>query len=216
MLFNRFKNKVSITYGITVCNEYAELKNLLKTLLPLINKNDEVVVLQDITHRDSNVDALLDNYCNDIKRAEARLDGDFATFKNLLIENAGGDFLFQIDADEVPKKTLIKKLKKKIVQNPEADCFLVPRINIVHGLTPEDIVKWKWNVDKKNRVNFPDYQFRIFKLNGQIKWKNKLHEELYGYSHRFYLPHKNEDYCLLHVKTIEKQKKQDEFYSTIN
>ena len=33
-----------ISYGLTVCNEHEELDNLISYLLPLIDKEDEIVV----------------------------------------------------------------------------------------------------------------------------------------------------------------------------
>jgi glycosyltransferase involved in cell wall biosynthesis len=39
------------------------------------------------------------------------LNGDFATFKNKLLEKASSKYIFQIDADEYPKEKLIKNLK---------------------------------------------------------------------------------------------------------
>ena len=35
-----------------------------------------------------------------------------------------------------------------------------------------------WNVNDKGWVNWPDYQWRIWKNKPKIKWKNKVHEVL--------------------------------------
>ena len=55
--------------------------------------------------------------------------------------------------------------------------FLVPRVNTVEGLTQEHINQWRWNVNEKGWVNWPDYQTRIIqniqKLNGKIKFMSK-------------------------------------------
>jgi hypothetical protein len=47
-----------------------------------------------------------------------------------------------------------------------------------------------------------------------IKWINKVHEVLEGYKIMSYLPI-DEEWCLLHPKTIERQEKQNKFYSEI-
>lgn len=214
MFFNRYK-KIKISYGITVCNEAAELKVLLATLIPLIDKNDEIIILQDVTKKDAPTSEVIDKYKNQVIAVEAKLNNDFAGFKNLLISKASGDFLFQLDADEIPKVSLIKKIKNILYKRKEFDCFLVPRINIVNGLTAAHVEKWKWNLDDQNRVNFPDYQFRIFKLNQAIKWQYKVHEELYGFTQCYYLPVKNDSLCLIHIKNIEKQTIQNQFYDSI-
>ena len=214
ILFNRHK-KIKISYGITVCNEAIELQALLTNLIPLIDENDEVIILQDVTKKDALTSEVIGSYKNQVITIEAKLNNDFASFKNLLTNKASGDFLFQLDADEIPKAELIKKIKKILHRRNRFDCFLVPRINIVNGLTAAHVEKWKWKLDDKNRVNFPDYQSRIFKLNGAIKWQYKVHEELYGFKRRFYLPAKNEDLCLMHIKNIDKQTIQNQFYDTI-
>ena len=56
--------------------------------------------------------------------------------------------------------------------------FLVPRVNTVDGLTQEHINKWRWNVNKKGWVNWPDYQTRIIQNSPKIKWQNKVHEQI--------------------------------------
>jgi glycosyltransferase involved in cell wall biosynthesis len=213
MFFTR--NKIKISYGITVCNEAIELSKLLATLTPIIDAEDEIIILQDVTNKDERVSEIIKQYKDKVIVVEAQLNSDFAMFKNKLIEHAKSDYLFQIDADEIPKDSLIKQIKKILRQKSKRDCFLVPRINIVNGLTTDHINNWNWKFDENNRVNFPDYQFRIFKLNGLIKWKNPVHEEVIGYKKHYYLPSKNEDYCLIHIKDIDKQVLQNNFYDTI-
>jgi hypothetical protein len=56
---------------------------------------------------------------------------------------------------------------------------------------------------------------RLFKLNTGIKWRNKVHEVLEGQSQFSILPHDTEDFCLYHIKSIEKQEKQNNFYNTL-
>ncbi|RVU01804.1 glycosyltransferase [Mucilaginibacter limnophilus] len=214
MFFNLFKKRISISYCITVCNEWKELEILLQTLLPLVEENDEVIVLQDITNRDNRVSNVLAKYSGMIILKETMLNNDFATFKNHFFELAKGDYLFQIDADEVPKDTLITGLKPILQRRRKYDCFLVPRINLVNGYTDEHVQKWNWNINEKGYINFPDYQPRIVKLNGKIKWKNKVHEVFTGYNKSFQLPAEDE-YSLLHIKDIERQQRQNDFYDTL-
>jgi glycosyltransferase involved in cell wall biosynthesis len=79
---------------------------------------------------------------------DSELNGDFATFKNQLIELASGDYLFQIDADEIPNEFLIENIKSILNINLDIDCFYIPRVNKVNGLTQEHIQKWGWNISK--------------------------------------------------------------------
>lgn len=210
-----FLRPVSVTYGITVCNEHRELKILLDALLPLIDKNDEVLILRDITTPDEKVAELLEQYGPKIKVVEAKLNGDFATFKNSLINNATCKYLFQIDADEYPAAGFIKKLKPYLRKEKSVECFFVPRINIVEGITEDYIQEMKWNINSEGYVNFPDYQARIIKNNKKIFWKNKVHEVLYGNKNFTEMP-TDYGFCLIHKKTFEKQKKQNDFYETLD
>ena len=57
--------------------------------------------------------------------------------------------------------------------NKEVDLFFVPRINTVEGLTPTHIKKWGWKVGENGWINFPDYQWRIYKNDPKIVWVNK-------------------------------------------
>jgi len=210
---------MKITYGITVCDERDELEQLLIHMRPLINENDEIIVLRDLGKTNSDISRLLNNckkiYNEQLIVIDSRLNGDFATFKNQLLTWATGDYLFQIDADEVPNVSLIENIKKVLEMNLDVDCYYVPRVNKVEGLTQQHINQWGWRVDEKQRINFPDPQMRILKLNKGIKWKNKVHEVLDGYEYIATLPYEDEDFCLYHHKSITKQEKQNKFYETI-
>ena len=98
--------------------------------------------------------------------------------------------------------------------NKEADVILVPRINTVEGLTQEHIEKWRWKVDEKGWVNFPDYQWRIWKNKPEIEWINKVHERLNGFKSYITLP-AVPLFCLNHPKKIKRQEEQNKYYETL-
>ena len=210
---------MKISYGVTVCDEVEELNSLLNFLSLNIDEEDEVIVLRDMTKTNDEITKLLVKYHEVFKHKMISLDfslnGDFATFKNKLIEHVSGDYLFQIDADEIPNQFLIENVKPVLKINSTIDCFYIPRVNKVNGLTQEHIQRWGWRVDDQDRVNFPDLQMRLFKLNTGIKWRNKVHEVLEGQSQFSVLPYDTEDFCLYHIKSIEKQEKQNNFYNTL-
>lgn len=207
---------LSITYGITVCTEAQELTALLDALLPAIDAEDEIVVLRDVTRPAEAVSRVLADRADHVRVVEARLDGDFATFKNRLFAAAKGDWLFQIDADEVPTPSLLAKLKPALRRSFFVDCLRVPRINVVRGATPEQIAQWGWTIDANGYVNYPDHQPRIARNNGRIRWQNKVHEKFTGYRARKKLPWRDFSYCLLHVKTVQRQEEQNRLYDTID
>jgi len=204
---------MKISYAIPVCNEYKEIEYLLEYLNKHKREQDEIVVQCDQGNTTPEVYEVLKQY-SDIKIIEFALNKDFAAFKNNLKDNCSGDYIFQIDADEYPEEYLMNTIEWVINNNPKTDIFWVPRINIVKGLTKEHIDKWKWNVDPKGRVNFPDYQCRILKNVKRIKWKNKVHEVLTGHQTESHLP-ANDEFCIHHLKDIKRQEKQNELYSTL-
>lgn len=102
----------------------------------------------------------------------------------------------------------------QILEANEVDVIRVPRINTVKGLTPQHIQKWGWLVDENGWINFPDYQWRIYRNSPEIKWENKVHEILTGYKTVSHLPTEKE-FCLIHDKTIERQEKQNNLYDNL-
>jgi glycosyltransferase involved in cell wall biosynthesis len=206
---------MKISYAITVCNELDEIQRLLKVLLAFKRPEDEIVVLFDHTNGTEEVW----NYLLSVEKRLGVLNrlpfkNNFGEWKNKLTNMCTGDYIFQIDADEVITPTMLENLSSILEVNSHVDVFLVPRINTVEGLTQEHINKWRWSVDEKGWVNFPDLQWRIYKNNGKIKWKNKVHEVLEAHTSISQLPH-DEEYCLYHPKTIERQEKQNSYYDTL-
>jgi hypothetical protein len=197
----------SISYAITACNEHRELLFLLEVLRNNIRQEDEIVI-----QLDSNATEEVRQIAKDY--VEFPLNKDFASFKNNLSKHCTKDYIFQIDADEYPHTHLITNLGDILEYNQTIDVLLVPRINTVSELTEQHIQKWGWRVDDKGWVNFPDYQWRIWKNNGKIKWINKVHERLSGFEEYSLLP-QAEEYCLFHPKEIKRQEKQNQFYETI-
>lgn len=207
---------MKISYAITVCNELEEINRLLKHLLEFKRKEDEIVVLLDKPKASKQLELLLEGYAHSSKIVLAidYFEGHFANWKNNLTSHCTGDYIFQIDADEYPHQELIKHLPI-ILEVNDADVFLTPRINTVSGITQEHISKWGWHLNDKEWVNFPDYQWRIYKNIPSIQWINKVHEKLDGFKQFTYLP-EVEEYCLYHPKDIERQERQNNYYDKIN
>ena len=212
---------MKISYAIPVCNEHNELKLLLLFLLQKIDKDDEIVIQCDQGNTTPEVYKTLDTVKNlqpedknQIRVIEFPLNGHFSKFKNNLKEHCTGDWIFQIDADELPHEFLIANLKELLRLNTNTEMLLVPRVNTVEGLTPEHINKWRWNVNEKGWVNWPDYQTRLIQNSPKIKWQNKVHEQIIGFSTRGVLP-TEEEWCLYHPKDIKRQEIQNNFYNSL-
>jgi len=205
---------MKISYAITVCNELEEVSRLLNFLHQHKQSEDEICVLLDKPKASQQLlDELYYWSSKDIIiLKESAFQGHFADWKNELSRMCSGDYIFQIDADEVPNDSLIESLPLILENN--VDVVLVPRVNLVEGITPQHIQMWGWKQNDKGWIQWPDNQWRIFKNTPDIKWKNKLHEVLDGYKTYANLP-EMEEYALYHFKTIEKQEKQNNFYSKL-
>jgi hypothetical protein len=206
---------MKISYAITVCNELEEVSRLLNFLHQHKRSEDEICVLLD---KPKSSQQLLDELHywsskNVITLKESAFQGHFADWKNELNKMCSGDYIFQIDADELPNEELLGALPN-ILTNSGSDVILTPRINIVEGITPQHLQMWGWKQNEKGWVQFPDYQWRIFKNTPDIKWKNKLHEVLDGYKTYAYLP-EFEEYSLYHYKHISRQESQNNYYSKL-
>jgi hypothetical protein len=208
---------MKISYAITVCNELVEIQRLLPFLIENKRKQDEIVVFYDSNNGSKSVDEYLRTQSQStftpFRYIHYHFDGHFANLKNALTEACLGDYIFQIDADEMPNLHLMQYLPI-ILENNKVDVLRVPRVNTVKGITQEHIQKWGWIVDNHGRVNWPDLQWRIYANNNKIKWKNKVHEVLEGYQTHAILP-LEEEFALYHHKEIQRQEKQNAYYSTL-
>ena len=209
---------MKISYAITVCNEFVEIQRLITFLLKNKRPQDEIVVLVDMTKNEPTSELLgylhrlsSNNY---ITLSEQNFNNHFADWKNMLTQSCKGDYIFQIDADEIPHEKLLEILPEILEENFDCEVFLIPRVNTVEGLTQDHINKWGWNVNEQGWVNWPDNQWRIWKNKSEIKWINKVHEKLDGYKVWSILP-EMEEFALYHPKTIERQEKQNNYYNTL-
>jgi len=209
---------MKISYAITVCDEFLEIQKLLSLLLNNKRQQDEIVVLVDLSKNEPTSELL--SYLHElssedcIKLVEDNFKGHFADWKNQLTEYCSGDYIFQIDADEIPNWYLMQYLPEILESNPDNEVYLVPRVNTVEGLTDEHIKKWGWKVNDKGWVNYPDYQWRIWKNKPEIKWVNKVHEKLEGFKTYATIP-LTEQLSLYHPKNINRQEKQNAYYDTL-
>ncbi len=211
---------MKISYAIPVCNEIDEIKRLLTFLIENRRDEDEIVIFYDETNGTKEVREYLksivsgltyhplENY--PIRWYSYDFDGDFGKMKNELSDMCRGDYIYQIDADEMVDEYVIRLLPQ-VLEHNEVDVIMVPRINTVEGLTPEHVSKWGWSVNDNGWVNFPDYQWRIYRNTESIRWKNRVHETLDGYKTLSHLP-RTPEWCLKHHKTIDRQERQNEFY----
>jgi len=205
---------LKISYSILTHNEIDSLEKLLRFLVKWKQPQDEIVILDDYSD-DEKTKQILDFYvsAHDIVFEQRNLLSDFATQKNYLKSMCSGDYSFNLDADEMVSRWLMKNIHGILEEN-EIDLVYLPRINTVDGLTEQHAQQWGWSVNEEGWVNFPDWQGRVFKNRPNIKWERPVHEMLVGFQTYAHLP-TEKPFCMLHHKTIDKQEQQNKKYSGI-
>jgi glycosyltransferase involved in cell wall biosynthesis len=211
-----------VSFAITTHNEREYIQTLLNQLIPHCKASGDEIVLLDDYSDDQLTQEIIVGAVSQAGREGSgwqmtmgfsRLNNDFGAHKNHLNGMCKGKYIFQIDADETLAPELLENLHD-ILNSNDIDLYYVPRINIVNGLTQEDITRWGWRVNEKGHVMRPDYQTRLYKNSADIKWEGKVHERITGFKSYSALPDED-DYCIIHIKDAERQRKQNVFYETI-
>lgn len=204
---------MKLSYAITVCNELEEIQRLIPYLLKHKSEEDEIVILYDGENGSKEVKEYILPLTDTMSVNIGWFEGNFADWKNKLNGFCKSDFIFQLDADECPHQFLMENIKA-IVEANDAEAYWIPRVNTVEGITEQHIKKWNWKVNEKGWINWPDVQMRLYKNSPDIEWKGKVHEKIEGYKEYGTLP-SEEEFALYHLKTINKQEKQNQLYETI-
>jgi hypothetical protein len=193
---------MKISYTIQVCNESRELFSLLSFILKMKDEEDDVTVIVDSLHKTDKVGLVLDHFKDRVTVYERPFD-NFLDNSNFHIEKATGDYIFGLDADEMPQEPLLANMKH-MLKETDADAVWIPRINIHPGMTQEWCESYKFSVNECGWINWPDYQGRIFKNNGVVKWGvESLHTKLVGAEKSVRVD--RPQFALWHIKSIEKQ-----------
>ena len=215
---------MKISYLVTCKNETLELLQLiekLKTHIDFVAPNDEVVILDDFSNNEDTKKILAKAKSYGFTVVQHSLNKNFSEHKNYGSKRCVGDYILQIDADEYLSQPLLNNIHEIIDSNPTVELYRVPRVNIVRGATDNDARNWGWHISKLpefgdlpiiNWGNGGDYQSRIYKNSLRIQWHKPLHETIMGASIVADLP-KEVDYAIIHDKTIDRQKAQNEFYN---
>lgn len=214
------KKQVTISYAVTACNEHEELDRLLNQLANYAGLEDEVIIQVDSENVTQEVLDILEKYTTEFQEVgysfiKYPLNKNFSDFKNNLKSYCKKDYIFFIDADEYLSHALLVHLRDVLATNKILECIHVPRVNTVEGITQEHVSQWKWQLDKKGRINWPDYQTRIMKNQESMKWQGKVHERICGCMIYTYLPDEDETWAIYHAKNIDRQEKQNKLYDTI-
>lgn len=215
---------MKISYLVTCHNETLELLELiekLKSHLDFNAPNDEVVIIDDFSDNEDTKKILAKAKSYGFTVVQHALNKNFSEHKNYGSKRCVGDYIVQLDADEYLWPSLLYNMRELLESNPKVELYRVPRVNIVRGATIEDAQKWGWHMsvipdyfgnEPIINWNHGDYQSRIYKNSLKIQWKKPLHETVAGAEYVSELP-KMVEWAIIHDKTIDRQKSQNEFYN---
>lgn len=218
-----------VSFAITVKDELEEFDTLIGYLaqnLVAVGYDYELAVLRDGDTVDPIAEKVLRAFAGMSTRPDFEpvkhtvsagiFDGDFAAWKNRLAGLCRGEYILQIDADEIPPEGVLRHLETILKMNPGVDLFCFPRLNVVQGIGRADVETWGWTVSRvpgceADVVQWPDYQGRLYRRSPGIKWTRPIHEYIDGARQISYFP-QDSRFALLHSKTIDRQRKQNELY----
>jgi len=123
-----------ISYTITVCNEAEEFNLLLGYLLQHISDDDEIVIQADSEKVTTEIEDIVSNYIDKFSKlvyVKFPLKDNFSDFKNNLKTHCSKEWIFNIDADEVPSEFLIQNLHLILNDNENVEMILIQIWNVV-------------------------------------------------------------------------------------
>ena len=174
--FYLYKNGVRPDVKYSVCmityNDEECIRDTMENVSPYLVDD---FVITDGGSTDKTIDIIKEYNINLLHKKWA---DNFEIQKNNSLEHATQEWRIWIDADETYEPIFWNQLVWYIrdAQQREVDCINVPRINIVHGLTPQFAEENAWNISYFNWVNYPDYQQRVFK--SHCKFAGRTHERI--------------------------------------
>jgi glycosyltransferase involved in cell wall biosynthesis len=201
-----------ITFLITACNEKTELKENLKFVNAFKQKGDEVLILLDEEKLDDEIFQIAKS--NSDRVILKSLNKDFSAFKNFGLKNAKNNYVLHLDADEIINALIIQIIRNIITNNNDISGIHIPRINIVNNSSSDDLAELNFKINENGWINWPDYQPRFVNKSSGIYFINKVHETFNDHSKTVFLE-ASAHFALLHIKDINKQKQQNQFYDTI-
>ena len=113
---------MQISYSLLTHNETDSLLKLIEFLVKHKDEEDEIVILDDFSDNPKTKE-ILDVMCSmhEITFEQRHLLKDYGEQKNYLKRMCVGDYIFNLDADEIPHKSLMKNLKPILESNPTID-----------------------------------------------------------------------------------------------
>ena len=197
----------TISYAITTHNEGRPVQDLIDHIKGQMSREDELVIVDDYSTDQTTLSAI-----SDVRFVYKRkLNNNFSSQKNYLNSKCTKDYIFQFDGDELPSTSLLSVAKAFVKNYQDTDLFWIPRYNRLFELDMDYINKWGWTVDDQNRINYPDYQGRLFKNSASIQWTRPVHEIISGHKTQRIFP-QNAGVDILHTRHMHRQIQSNKYY----
>lgn len=201
---------IKISYAVCVKDEEESFSQLISFLIKYKKKQDEIIVINDNT-----TNAQIKKVFKKVDKVITKtLANNFAIHKNIFFDICKGNYIFNIDADELPSEQLILDIHKILFSNQSVELFKIPRKNFLIECDYTDLLNQKYKIGKDNSLNYPDYQGRIYKNIKKLKWSRSVHEVIVGSSKTIFMK-PNSKYFLVHKKTYKKQLENNKRYEYI-
>ncbi len=129
--------------------------------------------------------------------------GDFAAQRNFAVDQSSCDWVFELDADEVPGHALLAGLRR-IMENAHSagiDAVGIPRLNFHDGVLQAGVGHCGL-----------DFQYRLHRR--ACRWDKAVHEEVVGYCARVELELVH-GHFIQHLKSTDRHLARNQIYSQI-
>jgi (heptosyl)LPS beta-1,4-glucosyltransferase len=140
-----------------VITTWNEEKNLPQAVASVRGLADEIVVV-DTESTDATVAVAKKLGCRVFTH---KYPGIVEPVRNFSINQARGDWILLLDADEEVPESLKRQIKS-IISSPQADYYRLPRRNLIFGKKIDSAHWW------------PDYVYRLFRK-GFVVWDEAIH-----------------------------------------
>lgn len=140
-----------LSIAILTHNEGQYVQNLFEYVVRYITNNQtdlefEVIVVDDFSDEPITVQALewIKTQPVDVTVYQRALNNDFANQKNFLNSKCTGDWIFNLDADEIIYDDLMDLIPDVIELNTNIEAYWISRINTIDGVTERHYRQYMW------------------------------------------------------------------------
>ncbi len=194
---------------LSICMITMNEMECIKTMLESVHGLGDEIVAVDEYSTDGTRELLAQHGARIV---DGRLNSDYSAIRNLAISQSKMGWIFFIDADEMLEPGLQDALKTRhllaFCENSGYDAVALKRKNYIDGAMLNKIIC----KEAGNIQIYPDWQFRLFRNNGVIKYTLPVHEALSGYRNGYF---STEDYHILHMKSGARQERQNMKYAAL-